>query len=831
MSYEDKTIEIAVASSRYSKQWQNRKMSWEEFAESLRTPQRGRETLQEYLKLTKAQQDELKDVGGFVGGTLSGPRRLAQSAQKRDLITLDLDNLAAGDTERITGIVRGWGRKAVIYSTRKHTPGRPRLRLIMPLRESCRPEEYEPIARKTAEKVGMDVMDPTTFEVTRLMYYPSCCSDSEYVYEHLTGEWVDGDAVLAEYSDWRDITSWPVHPLENANLTRSLTKAEDPTEKKGVIGAFCREYTVPEAMEKFLPGVYTPTADPERYTYSLGSTAAGAILYQDDKFLYSHHATDPCCNTLVNAFDMVRMHKFGDLDDSEDYRTKVTEQPSYKAMQELALSDKATVTRMHQEQRADLANIFPEAQDRADAQPETTGDEPGADLDWMSQLTSGKNGALQKTINNAALIIENDERLKGKIGYDVFSSRTCATGPLEWDPPEMKRLWEQNLKDGPRGKAKRPWTDTDDANILNLLEGYGMSGEQKCLRALQIVAGRHQFNDVLDYLRSLKWDGTRRIDTLLHDYLGAENTPYVRAVTRKVLVAAVSRAWVGGNKFDVMLILYGPQGIGKSTLLRLLGGDWFCDSLSTFEGKEAAEVIQGQWLIEVGELNAMNRSETAAIKQFLSKQDDDFRAAYGRRSERHPRRCIFIGTSNDIGFLKDQTGNRRFWPVDCGKTEPSKSVWEDLPKEVDQIWAEAVVAWRLGTEPLYLPPELEKEARKMQEEHREASAWEGIIHEYLETPIPPNWYDLSVEAMRLWWTDRSQHKDDDGLVTRDRVCATEVWQICLNGAVMYQKKPITAEINSVLRNAEGWNEKSLIRFGTFGMQRGFMKDIRSEVNL
>ena len=820
MSYEDKTIEIAVASSRYSKQWQNRKMSWEEFAESLRTPQRGRETLQEYLKLTKAQQDELKDVGGFVGGTLSGPRRLAGNAVKRNLVTLDLDNLAAGGTEEIEGIIAGWSACAVIYSTRKHTPGRPRLRLILPLKESVPPEEYEPIARRIAEKIRMDAMDPTTFEVTRLMYYPSCCSDSEYVYRKFDGYWIDGEKVLAEYDDWHDVTAWPVHPLEKANLSRSLTKAEDPTGKKGLIGAFCREYTVPEAMEKYLPGVYLPTADPVRYTYSAGSTSAGAILYEDDKFLYSHHATDPCCNTLVNAFDLVRLHKFGGMDETADYRTKVTELPSYKAMLELAGKDKAVVARLHQEQRADLANIFPAAQE----EPEKTETEPEQDLDWMSRLTYGKNGALQKTINNAVLIIENDERLKGKIGYDVFSSRMCATGPLEWDPPELKRIWGQDLKNGPRGKAKRPWTDLDDANILNLLEGYGMSGEQKSLRALQVVGGRHQFNDVADYLNRLKWDGKKRIETLLPDYLGAEDTPYVRAVTRKVLVAAVTRAKVGGNKFDTMLILYGPQGIGKSTLLRLLGGEWFCDSLSTFEGKEAAEVIQGQWIIEVGELNAMNRSETAAIKQFLSKQDDDYRAAYGRRSERHERRCVFIGTSNEIGFLKDQTGNRRFWPVDCGVVSPTKSVWEDFPKDVDQIWAEAVVMWRLGTEPLYLSSELEMEARRMQEEHREASAWEGIIQEYLDTPIPDTWYDMSLEAMRLWWTDRRQHEFDDDLVVRDRVCATEVWQVCLNGAVMYQKKSVSAEINSVLRNAEGWSEKSLIRMGPFGRQRGFLKD-------
>lgn len=180
------------------------------------------------------------------------------------------------------------------------------------------------------------------------------------------------------------------------------------------------------------------------------------------------------------------------------------------------------------------------------------------------------------------------------------------------------------------------------------------------------------------YLQGLKWDGTKRLDTLLSEYLGAEDTAYTRAVMRKSLCAAVGRAVAGGIKYDYMPIFTGPQGIGKSTFLRILGKEWFSDSLTTFEGKEAAELIQGTWINEIGELSAFTKQETQVIKQFLSKTDDIYRAAYGRRTDKYPRRCVFFGTSNDGEFLKDVTGNRRFWPVDVGVHPAKKSVWNQL---------------------------------------------------------------------------------------------------------------------------------------------------------
>ena len=185
--------------------------------------------------------------------------------------------------------------------------------------------------------------------------------------------------------------------------------------------------------------------------------------------------------------------------------------------------------------------------------------------------------------------------------------------------------------------------------------------------ALLIISAQNKINDVKRYLERLVWDGVPRVETLLPDYLGAVDNAYTRAVMKKFLCAAVARAIEGGVKFDYMPIATGPQGIGKSTFLAILGGEWFSDSLTTFSGKEAAELIQGTWINEIGELSAFSKQETQVIKQFLSKTHDIYRAAYGRRTEKYPRRCVFFGTSNDHEFLKDATGNRRFWPVEIGR--------------------------------------------------------------------------------------------------------------------------------------------------------------------
>jgi len=791
----NRKLYISTAGSRKATHWPKSEIFWSEFVERLKTPVRSTESLDEYLALPKARQDELKDVGGFVGGTFTGERRKASYVAGRDLITLDLDNLPAGQTRDILKRVSGLGCAAAVYSTRKHAEYAPRLRVIIPLDKTCTADEYEPVARKAAALIGIEFCDPTTFEASRLMYWPSCSSNGTYVFEAYDNPFCSLDGLLDMYDDWQDVSAWPQVPGTDAIERRRLAKQEDPTGKRGIIGAFCRSYSITEAMDKFIPGMYEETDIPGRYTYMGGSTVGGAVVYDGDLFLYSHHATDPCSGLLVNAFDLIRLHMYSHMDQEAKEGTPVNKLPSFVAMSRLATGDKPVADLIAKER-------FEQAR-RAFSTPET---EEDTDLSWVSRITRDGNGKIEKTINNAVVVLENDPLLKGKIVTDEFASCGMILGSLPWNGCTDKRRWR----------------DPDDAGFYRYVETfYGITGRDKLDNALLIVSSQNKINDVKSYLKSLKWDGIKRLDTLLSDYLGAEDTAYTRAVIRKALCAAVGRAVAGGVKFDYMPIFTGPQGIGKSTFLSILGKDWFSDSLSSFEGKEAAELIQGTWINELGELTAMSRQETNAVKQFLSKTHDIYRAAYGRRTDKYPRRCVFFGTSNDHEFLKDTTGNRRFWPVDVGICPAKKSVWEELPHETDQIWAEAYLYWSLG-EQLYLSKELEAMAEEQQEDHREMSAKEGMIHDFLEKRIPSNWEQMPVQSRKMFLAGQMKLPEGEELVVRDKVCAMEIWVECLNGEPKYLKRTDSVDINNVLVGMKGWKRnKSLRRYGPYGGQRGF----------
>lgn len=798
----DRRITITVGNNRKSVNWQPQSIMLSEFYEKLRIPSRSTETMQAYLNLKKSEQDDKKDIGGFVAGSLSGPRRKAGSVTGRDAITLDFDNIPPGGTDEVIKRVEGLGCGYCIYSTRKHAPANPRLRILLPLDRTATADEYEPCARYMAACIGIEFADPTTFEATRLMYWPSCCADSEYVFIYGDKPMLSVNGLLStmdeRYGDWHDVSKWEQVPGADNAYKKMAMKQSDPLSKNGVVGAFCRTYDIYGAMDTFLEGIYEPVdSSNSRYTYLGGSTTGGAVIYDNGMFLYSHHSTDPCCGRLVNAFDLVRLHKFGDKDDAADPNTPTNRLPSYAAMCNLAIAD-AKVSRLLAKERADAAvsdfsNLTSEKEN---------------DLSWTSGLElNAQTGAIKATIDNIWLIIENDPNLRGKFALNEFAGRGEVLGDLPWSAFEKRRSW----------------TDNDNQGLYWYFEKvYKITGNGKIDGALSLHSEKHKFNEVRNYLASLQWDGIPRLDTLLIDYLGAEDTPYVRTVTRKAFTAAVSRAMEPGCKFDIMLILAGPQGIGKSSLLDKMSKGWFSDSIKSFEGKEASEILQGVWLVEVGELEAFKRTEEERIKQFLSQRVDRFRAAYGRHAKDYPRRCVFFGTTNAATFLRDRTGGRRFWPVDVGICPRAKSVWADLDRELDQIWAEAVMRWRVG-ESLFLTGEIEELAQQEQESHRETSSKEGIIIDYLERPVPEEWQKWGLDK-RLIFLNGEAAASTENLVPRDRICALEIWCEAFGGRAKDFRYSDSAEINEILRSLPGWIKTSNgLRFGYCGYQRGFIR--------
>ena len=794
MNQIDRVITISIGANRRSTNWQSSQTSIADFRKRLSSPVRGSETLADFMAMKKGAQDDLKDVGGFVGGALNGPRRKAINVTGRDIITLDADNIPAGQMDDIRRRVSGLGLIADIYSTARHHAAAPRLRILIYLDRTVTADEYEPIARKMAGYIDptLAIFDPTTFEVARLMYFPRCSLDSQYFYESYEGLFVSADGLLAQYADWRDMTLWPALP-GIAAFTKLAVKQGDPEGKQGVVGAFCRTYDVYRAMDELIPGIYESVGNiTDRYTYIGGSTIGGAVMYDGGKFLYSHHSTDPCGGKLVNAFDLVRLHRFADLDDAAQPGTPNNRLPSFAAMVSLATQDNNVSSLMAIEDFSGVENAR------------------SVDIEWAKQLTRDQNGVYHRTLNNVMLLIQNVPELNGCARRDDFSGRIYATEDLPWRT------------------EKGYWSDADTTELRKYFEtqfnGY-RPGKQDVRDAIVASSVKQKFHPVRDYLNRLTWDGNTRLDTLFIDYLGVEDSEYARAVTRKALVGAVARVMTPGCKFDYMLVFIGKQGRGKSSIIYKLAGieEWSTDSLVTFDGQKAFEAVTGKWLIEVPEMHAFDKVTMNQAKAFISKQSDFYRAAYAEFPEDRKRQCIFFGTTNNADCLRDDTGGRRFWPLTTDKAKRKKDLFTELAAERDQIWAEAVFYWKTG-EPLYLSAELETIAAETQEVHREAHPWEDTIKNFVEQDIPDDWDSWEIHQRLAFWSGTAT--GDFRLVKRTKVCVREIWQEALNMGLAMLDQQKSRAISSTLNRLGGWQKGGSIRFGkVYGVQKGYTKTV------
>lgn len=794
----DGLLTIAVGRSRREVKWKNIDIKWAELINKLSNTTYTRESVEEYRCLSKEEQGNIKDVGGFVGGALTGEKRSNKTIANRTIITLDADYGNKGLWDIIEML---FDFSCCIYSTHKHTTDKPRLRLLIPLKRNVTPEEYQAVARMVAGDIGIEYFDSTTFEASRMMYWPSTSRDGVYQFNYQDGEWLNPDEFLNRYENWKDITSWPKGQKEIEKKKEALEKQEKSHKRDGIIGSFCSIYKVPGAIEKFLRDVYIKVGD-NRYTYSKGTTSGGLVIYDDGNFAYSYHDTDPAGGKLLSSFDLVRIHKFGDLDEGIGEDTPKSKHPSFRSMLDLCRNDENVITKFGGKRLKSAGEEF----DIEDA---------GEDAEWFNLLEIDKKGSIKPTIANIVIILRNDPYLKEKIALNEFSHRTMIRKSLPW---------RENIN-----KEGEPWQDSDDAALRHYVERvYGIVSPNKISDAVLIIEEENKYHPIREYLEGVVWDGKKRVESLFIDYLGAENNSYTRKVTRKTMAAAAARVFEPGIKFDYMLVLSGRQGIGKSHILNLLGQNWYSDSLNTVMGKEAYEQLQEGWIIEMAELSAAKRAEVETIKHFISKREDIYRVAYGKRVSKFPRQCILIGTTNDEEFLKDKTGNRRFWPVKVGINEAKKNIWKDLIKEeVDQIWAEALEIWKSG-EKLFLDSEILEEAIKVQVEHTESNSKEGFIREYLEILLPEDWEDMDISSRRAF-IHGTEFGSLRGIEKRNKVCAAEIWVELFDGDARQLNPAVSREINDILKKIEGWgpyeNGRGRLRFGRiYGLQTAFIRE-------
>ncbi len=820
---------IATGKNRFEKRWLNTEVTWEWLANRLATPTQTPETATEYRAMSRDMQTRVKDVGGFVGGLLRNGIRKVESVECRSVVTLDYDEFSESRLADVRGALRGlqWA----LHSTHKHSAEAWRVRLVIPLSRGVTPDEYGAIARRLAERCGFGGIDRSTFEACRLMFWPSHSKGAPWLFEQGEGARVDADDILGTYRDWTDMSTWPLLPEEElaglfadrdgeppADLPKMAAavalrtagrhgQQEDPLTKRGLIGAFCRTYNVTQAIETFLPETYRKHSR-NRYTHEGSTTSGGGWVLDGGRFFYSWHSTDRVQGKLVNSWDLVRLHRFGDLDLRSE-ETQTARQPSFKAMEQLAMSDARTkATLMEERTGAALADF-----EGLDLSEEERDELKEWRLKCGEALTPAKDGSVKATAANLEFVLTGDPGLKGKIRLDEFAGKVFVFGDLPW-----KR----------QTTPKRPWSNLDHSDLRVYLDKrYGMSSKEKIRDALNSVSRAQGYHPILDYFDSLTWDGQKRLDKLFVDVLGARDSRLYRKLPELIMTAAVRRIKSPGCKFDYFVVLHGPEGIGKSTLWSVLGGEWFTDSITTIEGKEGMESIRGKWIIEMSELEGVRKSEQTKLKGFISSQVDSYRPAYGESIEDYPRQCIIVGTTNDEYFLRGLNAKNRRQPV--VEIEPTRRNIRCSPREWleanrDQLIAEAVTLEARG-EPIWLDESYTAEIREIQDRHNldKANTLFPEVERFLDFYLPPQWNDWKTKE-RIDWIERATDPTQPDIlqssVLRSTVTVAEILQECL-GMKRTDKDYLTRgrEIGQFIQSLKDWESVGVRRNKIYGGQK------------
>jgi predicted P-loop ATPase len=786
-------------------------------------------TTKQYHALSVDEKQKEKMRAGFiVGGHCDDGKRVARAIRTRSFLNLDIDNLPVADFHQFQfDLDSGEGffaNEFIWHTTRSHTPEKPKFRIIVPLSKAITAEKFVAASRILASKFDATMVhiDTVSFVLAQIMYKPLTNRDGEFLAGRNAGSFLDADRMLEEFGDWRDYSKLPCREDETlGKLVAPGTKQENPFEKKGIVGAFNRAYPIEQVIDEFLPDVYERSSEVSsnglRYTYLKSETGQsnGVLVYPEQGLLFSHHSSDPCGNGhSYNAFDAVRLHLYSHLDDGVKADTSPMKYPSFKAMTEKFKDDDFVSKEMLQDRydlesltKAAMSDLDEEDEDEeeqgANKEPtESEEDELGNDADdldtdnWILKLDRGEGGVIKPTLRNVVEILTKDKRVAGMAAYDEFARtivkrRNFPAGTLG-SLAGGKKVVERRVEDSIKGDA---WTDKDDEKMRYFLglpggsthNGYQISpSKQDVLGGIELAADIFRFHPVKQAFDAVKWDGKTRVKHLFTEYLGCPDDAYHRETAELVMIAMVARIYTPGHKWDYVPILEGKQGKRKSYFIHTLSMGWFAEMRGDVvtDSKKTAELLEGVMVVEIPELHTFNRTESSALKAFFTAYNDKARPAYGRRTLINKRQATFWGTTNDKEYLRDKTGNRRYWPIEClvGFIDI-----DELQRNIQQLYAEALMLYKAmlidypaHKLPLFLADGSEAaiRAEELQESRRIESAEDrekGPLELWLEEPAHP----ALVDCRKL--SDNFSDDDNQEPVLRTMTCSKEVLEVLAKG--------------------------------------------------
>lgn len=733
----------------------------------------------------------IKDQGFFIGGevNVSTMRKSLDSIVNRTLITLDIDKPKHNEDGSIEDVWQKFksafpNTQAIRYSTIRNTKENPRYRIVIPLSRQLLSRDFTLVSKYLANLLGRENFDKTTHDYSRVMFLPTVCKDSIYEFEYQGTSPLQVDLLLAEAQK---------HIEELAPSTSKEKEYKNPLDKAGIVGAFNRVYSITDAIDNFLLDVYSPAMNFDknnpRYRYKLADAKSlpGARVYDNNTLFYSAHDTDPAVGKQLDAFNLVKLHKFND---------------NFLEMKE-------------------FSNNIPEVQEELHKNSRLV-DTPE---EWKNLLILDKNANIKDTMFNLQLIFLNDK------GLDMLFRLNTLTFMIEVNRDMAEAI------DGARDRKGRSLEDADLTDVriyLETCETPIKTSKQNVVDMIASVARLNKYHPVKEYLESLQdsWDGVKRVDTIFTDYLMVKDTPIMRAMARKVLAAAVHRVFVPGIKWEGVPVIWGLQDSGKSTFIQKLYKsspydkdvqNWVNNTAIDYSNMDKAiERTKHFWGIELAELasNTMSNFSNEQMKAFISADRPVTRIPYDRFPLTFDRTQIFWGTTNTWLYISDQTGARRFLPIDCGsetETEKFECLRRINNMPVDMIWAEVMTYYK--DEPLFFTIEQREALNQLRLAHTEESTFETILSKFVTSKIPMNWDDKSPMERRDYFITGGVPRED--IYDRKYITLSEIAYEALGKPLSDLNRKQVREIETTMFNI-GWVVASYRIKSIYGESKTFI---------